>query len=94
MLFNDTSSQVIVFTVELAEQGEPILANLGPLFNKHSAAIFVTDVAASRCEYFAENEEDGPPDLLAPIPLSTVCLRTRYTACAGRNLFCPWAPRN
>ena len=80
MLFNDTSSQVIVFTVELVEQGEPILANLGPLFNKHSAAIFVTDVAASRCEYFAENEEDGPSDLLAPIPHSTFYTQSRYTA--------------
>ena len=72
MLFNDSRGQVIVFTVELVEQVEPILANLGPLFNTHSAEIFVTEVVASRCEYFAENEEDGPPDLLAPIPLSTV----------------------
>ncbi len=80
MLFNDSRGQVIVFTVELVEQVEPILANLGPLFNKHSVAIFVTDVAASRCEYFAENEEDGPPDLFAPIPLSTVYAQSRYTA--------------
>lgn len=80
LLFNDTSSQVIVFTVELVEQVEPILAGLSPLFNTHSAEIFVTDEAASRHEHFAENEEDGPPDLLAPIPPSTICLRTGYTA--------------
>jgi len=39
MLFNGTSSQVIVFTVVPEEQVEPILAGLGPLFHKHSAAI-------------------------------------------------------
>lgn len=80
MLFNDSRGQVIVFTVELVEQVEPILANLGPLVNKHSAAIFVTDVAASRCEYVTENEEDDLPDLLAPIPLSTAYTQSRYTA--------------
>ena len=66
--------------VELLEQVEPILAGLDPLFNKHSAATLVTDVAVSRCEHFAENEEDGPPDLVAPIPLSTVYTQSRYTA--------------
>lgn len=46
------SNQVIVFTAVLEEQVEPILAGLGPLFNKHSGAIFVTDVAVSRREHF------------------------------------------
>ena len=36
-------------------------------------------VVDSRCEHFAENEEDGPPDLLAPILLSTVYTQSRYT---------------
>ena len=53
LLFNDTSSQVIVFTVVPEERVEPILAGLGPLFNKHSGAMFVTDVAVSRREHFA-----------------------------------------
>ncbi|MDP1768029.1 MAG: P-II family nitrogen regulator [Nitrospirota bacterium] len=52
LLFNDTSSQVIVFTVVPEERVEPILAGLGPLFNKHSGAMFVTDVAVSRRDRF------------------------------------------
>jgi nitrogen regulatory protein PII len=52
VLFNDTSSQVIVFTVVPEEKVEPILAGLGPLFNRHSGAMFVTDVAVSRREHF------------------------------------------
>lgn len=52
LLFNDTSSQVIVFTVVPDEKVEPILAGLGPLFNRHSGAMFVTDVAVSRRERF------------------------------------------
>ncbi len=52
LLFDDTSSQVIVFTVVPDEKVEPILAGLGPLFNKHSGAMFVSDVAVSRRERF------------------------------------------
>ncbi|MEP6600215.1 MAG: P-II family nitrogen regulator [Nitrospirota bacterium] len=52
LLFNDTSSQVIVFTVVPEDKVEPILAGLGPLFNKHSGAMFVSDVAVSRREHF------------------------------------------
>lgn len=52
LLFNDTSSQVIVFTVVPDDKVEPILAGLGPLFNRHSGAMFVTDVAVSRREHF------------------------------------------
>ena len=68
--------------VELIEQVESILAGRDPLLNKHSAATLVTGVAASRREHFAENEGDGPPDQLAPIPPSTVSLRIGYIACA------------
>lgn len=52
LLFNDTSSQVIVFTVVPEDRVEPILAGLGPLFTRHSGAMFVTDVAVSRREHF------------------------------------------
>ena len=53
LLFNDTSSQVMVFTVVPENKVEPILAGLGPLFNRHSGAMFVTDVAVSRRDHFA-----------------------------------------
>ena len=52
LLFDDTSSQVIVFTVVPEERIEPILAGLTPLFNKHSGAMFVSDVAVTRREHF------------------------------------------
>ena len=52
LLFNETSSQVMVFTVVPEDRVEPILAGLGPLFNKHSGTMFVTDVAVSRREHF------------------------------------------
>jgi nitrogen regulatory protein PII len=52
LLFNDTSSQVVVFTVVPDDKVEPILAGLGPLFTRHSGAMFVSDVAVSRREHF------------------------------------------
>lgn len=52
LMFNDVSSQVVVFTVVPEEKIEPILAGLGPLFNKHSGTMFVSDVAVSRREHF------------------------------------------
>ena len=52
LVFDDTSSQVIVFTVVPDSKVEPILAGLGPLFHRHSGAMFVSDVAFSRREHF------------------------------------------
>ena len=59
LLFNDTSTQVIVFTVVPDHRVDPILAGLGPLFNKHSGAMFVTDVAVSRKEYFGKKSSEA-----------------------------------
>lgn len=52
LLFNDVSCQVVVFTVVPEEKIAPILAGLGPLFNKHSGTMFVSDVSVSRREHF------------------------------------------
>lgn len=52
LMFNDTSSQVMVLTVVSEDKLEPILAGLGPLFNKHSGVMFVLDVAVTRRERF------------------------------------------
>jgi nitrogen regulatory protein PII len=52
LMFNDTSSQVMVLTVVPEEKLEAILAGLGPLFNKHSGVMFVLDVAVTRRERF------------------------------------------
>ena len=56
LMFNDRASQVMVFTVVPEEMVEPILAGLGPLFNRHSGAMFVSDVAVSRRERFTSME--------------------------------------
>jgi hypothetical protein len=56
-MFNDTSSQVMVFTVVPEEKVEPILAALSPLFNRHSGSMFVSDVAVSRRERFIAEEK-------------------------------------
>ena len=53
MLFNDSSSLVILFTVVPQERINPILTALTPLFSKESGAMFVSDVAVSRREYFS-----------------------------------------
>jgi nitrogen regulatory protein PII len=57
LMFNDTSSQVMIFTVVPEEKVEPILAGLGPLFNRHSGSMFVSDVAVSRRERFTEGNK-------------------------------------
>ena len=56
LMFNETSSQVMVFTVVPEEKVEPILAGLGPLFDRHSGAMFVSDVGVSRRERFISTE--------------------------------------
>lgn len=57
LMFNDTSSQIMVFTVVPEEKVEPILAGLGPLFNRHSGSMFVSDVAVSRRERFTAGDK-------------------------------------
>ncbi len=52
LMFNDTSSLVMVLTVVPEEKVEPILAGLRPLFDRHSGAMYVSDVAVSRRERF------------------------------------------
>jgi len=57
LMFNDTSSQVMIFTVVPVEMVEPILAGLGPLFNRHSGSMFVSDVAVSRRDRFTAEDK-------------------------------------
>lgn len=53
LLFNDSSSLVILFTVVPEERIASILEGITPLFSEHSGALFVTDVMVSRREYFS-----------------------------------------
>lgn len=57
LMFNDTNSQVMIFTVVPEEKVEPILAGLGPLFNRHSGSMFVSDVAVSRRERYTAGDK-------------------------------------
>jgi nitrogen regulatory protein PII len=57
LMFNDTSSQVMIFTVVPEEKVEPILAGLSPLFNRHSGSMFVSDVAVSRRDRYIAEEK-------------------------------------
>jgi nitrogen regulatory protein PII len=57
LMFNDASSQVMVFTVVPEEKVEPILAGLSPLFDRHSGSMFVSDVAVSRRDRFSEGKK-------------------------------------
>ena len=52
LMFNDTNSGVMIFTVVPEEKVEPILAGLDPLFKRHSGAMFVSDVSVSRHDRF------------------------------------------
>lgn len=48
LMFNATSSLVMVLTVVPEEVVDAILSGLSPLFEKYSGAMFVSDVAVSR----------------------------------------------
>jgi nitrogen regulatory protein PII len=53
-MFSEQESLEIIMTVVPEEKVNPILAGLRPLFDRHSGVLFVTDVAVSRKEYFAD----------------------------------------
>jgi len=57
LMFNDASSEVMIFTVVPEEKVEPILAGLSPLFDRHSGSMFVSDVAVSRRDRFSEGKK-------------------------------------
>jgi len=54
-MFDETESRLMIMTVVPEEKVEPILSGLTPLFDRHSGVMFVSDVAVSRREYFAES---------------------------------------
>jgi hypothetical protein len=52
-MFNEMDSIVMLMTVVTADQVEPILAGLKPLFARYTGVMFVSEVAVSRLEYFS-----------------------------------------
>ncbi len=62
LMFNDTSSLVMLITVVPEDKVEPILSGLMPLFNRHSGNMFVSDVQVSRRERFSSpDQQEGAP---------------------------------
>jgi len=57
-MFNEMDSIVMLMTVVAAENVEPILAGLKPLFARHTGVMFVSDVAVSRVEYFSTDYDN------------------------------------
>ncbi|MSR25367.1 MAG: P-II family nitrogen regulator [Nitrospiraceae bacterium] len=53
-MFSEQESQVMIMAVVPVDKVEPILAGLRPLLERHSGAMFVSDVAVSRQEYFGK----------------------------------------
>ena len=51
-MFNEMDSIVMLMTVVAAENVEPILAGLKPLFARHTGVMFVSDVAVESCGIF------------------------------------------
>jgi len=56
-MFNEMDSIVMLMSVVMADNVEPILAGLKPLFARHTGVMFVSDVAVSRLEYFSTESD-------------------------------------
>lgn len=56
LMFNDTSSLVMVLTVVPLEKLDPILFGLKPFLDKHSGSLFVIDANVLRPDHFDSTE--------------------------------------
>lgn len=52
MMFNDTSSLLMVLTVVPEEKLDPILSGLKPFLERHSGSLFVIDACVLRRDHF------------------------------------------
>jgi nitrogen regulatory protein PII len=52
LIFNETSSLILLMTVVREAQVELILEGLTPLFERHSGIMYVSDVGVSRQDHF------------------------------------------
>jgi len=62
LIYNETSSLVLLMSVVKEAQVELILEGLTPLFERYSGIMYVSDVGVSRQDHFvhAPGESDGP----------------------------------
>ena len=62
LIYNETSSLVLLMTVVKEEKVELILEGLTPLFERYSGIMYVSDVAVSRQDHFVHSSgEEEPP---------------------------------
>ncbi|MCL4486366.1 MAG: P-II family nitrogen regulator [Nitrospirae bacterium] len=61
LIFNETSSLVLLMTVVREEQVELILEGLTPLFERYSGIMYVSDVGVSRQDHFVHRATDSDP---------------------------------
>lgn len=52
MMFNDTSSLVMILTVVPEEKLDPILSGIKPFLERHSGSLFVLDASVLRRDHF------------------------------------------
>ncbi len=52
MMFNDTSSLIMVLTIVPEEKLDPILSGLKPFLERHSGSLFVIDASVLRPAHF------------------------------------------
>jgi nitrogen regulatory protein PII len=52
-MFSEVDTLVMLMTVATEEKVQPILAGLGPLFDRYPGVLFVSDVAVSRFDRFS-----------------------------------------
>jgi nitrogen regulatory protein PII len=62
LIYNETSSLVLLMTVVKEEKVELILEGLTPLFERYSGIMYVSDVGVSRQDHFVHSSgEEEPP---------------------------------
>lgn len=52
MMFNDTSSLIMILTIVPEEKLDPILSGLKPFLERHSGSLFVIDACVLRPDHF------------------------------------------
>ena len=61
LIYNETSTLVLLMTVVNEEKVELILEGLTPLFERYSGIMYVSDVGVSRQDHFVHSSGENEP---------------------------------
>ena len=61
LIYNETSTLVLLMTVVKEEKVELILEGLTPLFERYSGIMYVSDVGVSRQDHFVHSSGENEP---------------------------------